>query len=75
MHKLFIVVVATGLAGPLGQAQQTFRVATYNVENFILEPIKNRPLKKPFAQAKIVESILAARPDVIALQEMGKNRR
>lgn len=67
---LFIVAVAS--AWPLGQAQQTFRVATYNVENFILEPIQNRPLKKPFAQAKIVESILAARPDVIALQEMGK---
>ena len=74
LHKFFITAVAVGLAWPLGQAQaqQTFRVATYNVENFILEPIQNRPLKKPFAQAKIVESILAARPDVIALQEMGK---
>ena len=74
LHKFFIAAVAVGLAWPLGQAQaqQTFRVATYNVENFILEPIQNRPLKKPFAQAKIVESILAARPDVIALQEMGK---
>ena len=74
LHKFFITSVAVGLAWPLGQAQtqQTFRVATYNVENFILEPIQNRPLKKPFAQAKIVESILAARPDVIALQEMGK---
>ena len=74
LHKFFITAVAVGLAWPLGQAraQQSFRVATYNVENFILEPIQNRPLKKPFAQAKIVESILAARPDVIALQEMGK---
>ena len=74
LHKFFIAAVAVGLAWPLGQAraQQSFRVATYNVENFILEPIQNRPLKKPFAQAKIVESILAARPDVIALQEMGK---
>ena len=74
MHKFFIAAVAVGLAWPLGQAraQQSFRVATYNVENFILEPVQNRPIKKPFAQAKIVESILAARPDVIALQEMGK---
>ena len=73
-QKFFIAAAAVVLAWPLGQAQaqQTFRVATYNVENFILEPIQNRPLKKPFAQAKIVESILAARPDVIALQEMGK---
>ncbi|MEO1862892.1 MAG: hypothetical protein ABGY13_07420, partial [Verrucomicrobiia bacterium] len=72
LQKCFIAAAAVILAGPLGQAQQTFRVATYNVENFILEPIQNRPLKKPFAQAKIVESILAAKPDVIALQEMGK---
>ena len=72
LQKCFIAAAAIILAGPLGQAQQTFRVATYNVENFILEPIQNRPLKKPFAQAKIVESILAAKPDVIALQEMGK---
>ena len=71
LQKCFIAA-AVILAGALGQAQQTFRVATYNVENFILEPIQNRPLKKPFAQAKIVESILAAKPDVIALQEMGK---
>ena len=72
LHKFFIVAAAIGLAGPLSQAQQTFRVATYNVENFILEPVQNRPLKKPFAQAKIVESILTGRPDVIALQEIGK---
>ena len=72
LQKCFIAAAAVILAGPLGQAQQTFRVATYNVENFILAPIQNRPLKKPFAQAKIVESILAAKPDVIALQEMGK---
>ena len=73
LQKCFIAAAAAViLAGPLGNAQQPFRVATYNVDNFILEPIQNRPLKKPFAQAKIVESILAAKPDVIALQEMGK---
>ena len=72
LQKFFIAAAVVILSGPLGLAQQTFRVATYNVENFILEPIQNRPLKKPFAQAKIVESILAAKPDVIALQEMGK---
>ncbi|MBC8243834.1 MAG: endonuclease/exonuclease/phosphatase family protein [Verrucomicrobia bacterium] len=69
--KLALFIAAVALAGSFGQAQQTFRVVTYNVENFILKPIQNRPLKKPFAQAKIVESILAAKPDVIALQEMG----
>ncbi|HJO09425.1 MAG TPA: endonuclease/exonuclease/phosphatase family protein [Verrucomicrobiota bacterium] len=74
LHKFFFATVLFALPWPLGQAQaqQTFRVATYNVENYILEPIQNRPLKKPQAQEKIVESILTTNPDVIALQEMGK---
>jgi len=71
----FITAVVFVMAGLLGQAQQTFRVATYNVENYILEPVQNRPLKTKLARAKVVESILAARPDVIALQEMGKKQR
>ena len=68
----FITAAVFVMAGLLGKAQQTFRVATYNVENYILEPIQNRPLKTKLARAKVVESILAARPDVIALQEIGR---
>ena len=55
----------------LGQAQTAIRVASYNIENYILSPIQNRPLKTKFAQAKVVESILAAKPDVLALKEVG----
>jgi len=55
----------------LGQAQTAIRVASYNIENYILSPIQNRPLKTKFAQAKVVESILAAKPDELALQEVG----
>ena len=68
----FITAAVFVMAGLLGQAQQTFRVATYNVENYILGPIQNRPLKTKLARVKVVESILAARPDVIALQEIGR---
>ena len=50
---------------------QVFRVATYNVENYVEDPAAARPLKPPEARAKVCASIVALNPDVIALQEMG----
>jgi endonuclease/exonuclease/phosphatase family metal-dependent hydrolase len=50
---------------------ETFRIATYNVENYLDEPTKTRHVKSSEAKAKVRESILALKPDVIALQEMG----
>ncbi len=49
-----------------------FRVATYNLENYLDQPTETRPhAKSPEARAKIRESIRAVNPDVIALQEIG----
>lgn len=50
---------------------ETFRVATYNVEGYLDQPSGTRPAKSREAKAKVRESILALRPDVLALQEMG----
>lgn len=52
---------------------QTFRVATFNVENYVEDPASHRPLKSAEARAKVCESIIALRPDVISLQEMGSS--
>jgi len=50
----------------------TFRVATYNVENYLNKPTETRRyVKSNVAKAKIRESIRAIKPDVIAFQEMG----
>jgi endonuclease/exonuclease/phosphatase family metal-dependent hydrolase len=50
----------------------TFRVGTYNLENYLDRPTETRPhVKSPEARAKIRESIRAANPDVLALEEMG----
>jgi endonuclease/exonuclease/phosphatase family metal-dependent hydrolase len=49
----------------------TFRVVTYNVESYLTEPVRSRPAKTAEAKAKVHESILALRPDVLALQEIG----
>src|SRR6185369_14398092 len=48
-----------------------FRVATYNVENYLDEPTQTRQAKSPEAKAKVRETILALKPDVLALQEIG----
>jgi len=51
---------------------ETFRVATYNVENYLDQPTETRKhVKAAEAKAKIRESIRALKPDVLALEEMG----
>ena len=51
---------------------ETFRVATYNVENYLDQPTESRPhIKSNEAKARVCESICALNPDVLALEEMG----
>jgi len=58
----------TGLSAAAG----SFRVATYNLENYLDQPTVSRPhVKLAEAKAKIRESIRAANPDILALEEMG----
>jgi endonuclease/exonuclease/phosphatase family metal-dependent hydrolase len=58
-------------ANVLTHGAETFRVATYNVQNYLQTPLGTRPAKTDAAKAKIRESIRATKADVIALQEMG----
>ena len=51
----------------------TFRVASYNVEGYLDSPLPGRPIKTAASKAQIRESILAIRPDVLALQEVGSS--
>ena len=50
---------------------EVFRVATFNIENFLDAPAARRPAKSAAGQAKVRDSILALKPDVIALEEVG----
>jgi len=51
---------------------ETFRIAEYNVENYLDQPTESRrEAKSTEAKAKIRESILALKPDVISFEEMG----
>lgn len=57
---------------PAALSAETFRVASYNVENYLDKPTESRRhVKSAAAREKVRDSILALRPDVIALQEMG----
>lgn len=50
----------------------TFRVATYNVENYLDQPTESRRyVKSNVSKAKVRETIRAMNPDILALQEMG----
>jgi len=50
----------------------SFRVATFNLENYHLRPFGNRPAKSPESRRQAVQQILAIQPDVLALQEIGE---
>jgi endonuclease/exonuclease/phosphatase family metal-dependent hydrolase len=67
----FILLLAVPLCSP-ALATGTFRVATYNVENYLDQPTESRPQpKSAAAKAKVREGIRALNPDVLALEEMG----
>lgn len=57
------------LAGP-ASAADTFRVATYNLNNYFLTASDTRPAKSPASIAQVHTNILALRPDILAVQEM-----
>jgi endonuclease/exonuclease/phosphatase family metal-dependent hydrolase len=70
--KWLCVVIFTFTLGSISFAAETFRVATYNVENYLDQPTETRhAVKSAEAKAKVRESIEAMKPDVLALQEMG----
>ena len=52
-------------------AAEKFRVATYNLENYLEDAHGTRPAKSPEAKAKVRESLRALDADVVALQEIG----
>src|SRR5258705_11902567 len=52
-------------------AAEKFRVACFNLNNYLSEPSGNRPLKSPKSKAKVRESLRALDAHVLAVEEMG----
>jgi endonuclease/exonuclease/phosphatase family metal-dependent hydrolase len=65
---LCFAVVALSPALP---GAEIFRIAAYNVENYLDQPTESRRVKSAEARAKVRESIRAIKPDVISFEEMG----
>jgi len=53
-------------------AADGFTIATFNVENYFLTPYSTRKEKAEVSREKVSEIIASVRPDVLALQEMGR---
>jgi len=52
---------------------EVFRVATYNVENYLDQPTQTRRFTKSYeSKAQVRANLKALQPDVVALQEMGQ---
>ena len=62
------------LTSAVGADPAVFRIATFNVENYLSASSGSRRAKPPAAQAKVRDCILAMKPDVIALEEMGDTK-
>ncbi len=52
-------------------SKPAYTIASYNVENYLIRPTERRSDKPLAGQKKIQEVLLKARPDIVALQEMG----
>jgi endonuclease/exonuclease/phosphatase family metal-dependent hydrolase len=65
-----VLLLALSLCARVAGAE-AFRVATYNLEGYLDQPTETRPAKLAAAKAKVRESVLALKPDVLAVQEMG----
>ena len=72
LARLILVILTLALLQPAAQAAESFRVAAYNLENYLDQPTESRhAVKSDAAKSKIRETIKAINPDVLALEEMG----
>ncbi|MBM3821689.1 MAG: endonuclease/exonuclease/phosphatase family protein [Verrucomicrobia bacterium] len=70
-RALGIVGFLGWIANGLGSDPSQVRVATYNLENYVIEATASRTPKSEESKAKVVEILVAAKPDVLAIQEIG----
>ena len=70
-HRSWLATVAFATLLLTGYAADTFTVASFNVENYLLEPAGTRPAKSPESRSAVQRTLLTLRADVVALQEIG----
>jgi len=68
---LLLLVAGLGLANLPARAAPSFRIASFNLENYRLHPVGTRPAKSPTGRDLIRTCLLTMQADVVALQEIG----
>ena len=72
MSPRLVLLVAIGwLLVGWAAAADRFSVATFNVENYLAVPVPGRTTKPAEAKARVRDTLLAVRADILAVQEMG----
>jgi endonuclease/exonuclease/phosphatase family metal-dependent hydrolase len=66
-----LVCMAMFARGTSLGAASTFRVATYNIDNYFHEPTQSRYAKSAEAKAAVRQTIHSLNPDVLVLEEIG----
>ncbi len=67
-----LLLLALGwLLAASSPATEHFSVATYNLENYLAGPVPGRTAKTAEGKARVRDTLLAVRADVLALQEIG----
>jgi endonuclease/exonuclease/phosphatase family metal-dependent hydrolase len=69
--RLAATLLASLTCAAATQAAEPIRLASYNLENYLLQPVGTRPAKSAEARAKIAENLKSLQPDVLAVMEMG----
>lgn len=70
---LFLLVLSGILPAGLHAADRV-RLATYNVENYVLDETASRQAKSESSRAKVAEILHTLQADIVALQEVGGAR-
>ncbi|MCC6233035.1 MAG: endonuclease/exonuclease/phosphatase family protein [Verrucomicrobiales bacterium] len=66
-----LVLSGSVMLGLTASAADRVRLASYNVENYLLTAAGTREVKSEAAREKVVESLRACAADLLALQEVG----
>jgi endonuclease/exonuclease/phosphatase family metal-dependent hydrolase len=72
--RIWVGVAGAALLLQTAASAESFRVATYNVANYLDADGGGRTAKTAASRSKVRESIKALKPDVIAFEEMGEVR-
>lgn len=70
-RRITRMMVASGIWIPWGALAERVTLATYNLENYVLEATGNRAAKSEESKAKVAQVLKSIQADIVALQEVG----